>query len=146
MGPRRRRPRSGIARGSYSEALCGQASKIAATLRSRRVDVASREVQGFAREGCDTPGHRDHLLSVILVRHRDDRRGAAEGVAEIDPDALGLGQPHQGFRADPPLMACDGITGDVELPVCVLDRMVHVVHLRNEIRRALAGRCDGGIR
>ena len=93
----------------------------------------------------DTPGHRDHLLSVILVRHRDDRRGAAEGVAEIDPDALGLGQPHQGFRADPPLMACDGITGDVELPVCVLDRMVHVVHQRNQICRALAGRCDGGI-
>ena len=66
-------------------------------------------------------------------------------MAEIDPDALGLGQQRQGLGADPRPVAGDGIAGDIELSVCVLDRMVHVGHRLTRTCRALAARRDRGI-
>ena len=97
-------------------------------MASGGIDVASRQLQGLAREERGTLGHRDHLRLVILVGHRDHHRRAAEVVAEIDPDALGLGQQPHGLGADPTRMAGDGVAGRVELSVCGLDRMVHLAH------------------
>lgn len=118
---------------------------LAAPMASAPVDIEPGQNQGLAREGRDTPGHRNQSLAVIMVICRGRRRGTAEGVAEIAPQALGLGQPRQGLGADVARRAGDGIASDILLPVGVPDRVMHVVYERNEIRRALAGGCDGGL-
>lgn len=110
----------------------------------RRFDVVPNSAHRLTREQRDPLGHRDHLLSVLLIRRGESRLRTIEEVAEIDPGMLGLGQARERLGADPARVSGDGIAGDIELSVGVPDRMVHVVHERNQIRRALASHCDGG--
>ena len=134
-----------VAAAAASTAAPALAAPLPGVLRSRRVDVALCELQGLAREVRDPPGHRHRLLSVILVDDGGGRRGHAEEAVEVDPDALGLGQPGASVGADPAAVAGDDVAGDRELPVGVVDGVAHVLQRRDRTRRALAGRRDRGI-
>ncbi len=122
-----------------ARAIGSEGAWLLGALRPVRGNVAPRQLHRVARKLRDSIGQCDHLRPVILVDQGVGRRSAAEAVAEIDPDVLGFGEPSPGLRPEPPRVACDGITSDVELPVCVLERPVHMARGQDQMRGAVAG-------
>lgn len=82
----------------------------------RRFDVVPSSANRLARERRDPRGHRDHLLTVVLVRHGYGRLRAAKEVAEIDTGVLGLSQARERLGADPAPVSGDCIPGGIEPP------------------------------